>query len=148
MRRVILLALCCYFFSLPFTFAQLPQGEKEKFTHADTLRGSITPERAWWNVIYYDIHVTPNFEKQSIKGITNIRLAALKTGTKLQLDLQEPMNIISITWNNKTLKYKREGNAFHVSFPKELKKGSIETLSVQFEGRRRAAVPVGWLAGA
>jgi len=77
MRRVILLALGCYFFNLPFSSAQLPAGEKEKFTHADTLRGSITPERAWWNVLYYDIHVTPDYEKKFIKGITGIRLVAL-----------------------------------------------------------------------
>jgi aminopeptidase N len=147
MRRVILLALGCYFLNLPFTSAQLPQGEKEKFTHADTLRGSITPERAWWNVIYYDIHVTPDYEKQSIKGFTDIRLQTEKAGRRLQLDLQEPMNIVSITWKNKTLKYKREGNAFHVSFPKEIKKGSLETLSVQFEGKPRAAVRPPWDGG-
>lgn len=147
MRRVILLALGCYFLNLPFTFAQLPQGEKEKFTHADTLRGSITPERAWWNVIYYDIHVTPDYEKQFIKGVTGIRLQTIKAGRRLQLDLQEPMNIVSITWNKKTLKYKREGNVFHVSFPKEIKKGAIETLSVQFEGKPRAAVRPPWDGG-
>jgi len=147
MRRVILLALGCYFLNLPFTFAQLPQGEKEKFTHADTLRGSITPERAWWNVIYYDIHVTPDYEKQFIKGVTGIRLQTIKAGRRLQLDLQEPMNIVSITWNKKTLKYKREGNIFHVSFPKEIKKGAIETLSVQFEGKPRAAVRPPWDGG-
>ena len=147
MRRVILLALGCYFLNLPFSSAQLPQGEKIKFTHADTLRGTITPERAWWNVLYYDIHVTPNYEKKSIKGTNIIRLQTTKAGQRLQLDLQEPMNIVSIKWNNKTLKFKREGNAFHVSFPKEIKKASIETLTVQFEGFPREAVRPPWDGG-
>jgi hypothetical protein len=26
---------------------------KQQFTHQDTLRGSITPERAWWDITYY-----------------------------------------------------------------------------------------------
>src|SRR6187399_512947 len=125
MTRVILLALGCYFLNLSRTSAQLPQGEKEKFTHADTLRGSLNPERDWWNVQYYDIHVTPDYEKKTIKGSTDIRLLAEKSGQKLQIDLQAPMNIVSITWKNNTLKYKREGNAFHVSLPKQVKKGSI-----------------------
>ena len=147
MKPVILLAFVCYFFNLPFTSAQLAAGEKAKFTHADTLRGTITPERAWWNVLYYDIHVTPDYEKKFIKGVNNIRLEAIKAGDKLQIDLQEPMNIVSITWNSKALKYKREGNVFHVSLPHEIKKGSIETLSIQFEGLPRAAIRPPWDGG-
>ncbi len=147
MTRVILLALGCYFLNLAPSLAQLPQGEKEKFTHADTLRGSLNPERDWWNVQYYDIHVTPNYEKKTIKGSTGIRLLAGKPGKKLQIDLQEPMNITSINWGNSQLKYKREGNVFHVSFPKQIKKGSIETITVQFEGRPREAVRPPWDGG-
>jgi aminopeptidase N len=147
MRRVILLALGCYFFSLPSSHAQLPAGEKEKFAHADTLRGSINPERAWWNVLYYDIQVTPDYEKKSIKGVTGIRLAALKAGTRFQLDLQTPLNIISIMWGNRSLSYKREGNAFHVSFPKEIKKGAIETITVKYEGVPRSAIRPPWDGG-
>ena len=30
--------------------------QEKVFTHADTLRGSITPERAWWDVLRYDIN--------------------------------------------------------------------------------------------
>jgi hypothetical protein len=30
--------------------AQL-QTDKQLFTHADTVRGSITPERAWWTCL-------------------------------------------------------------------------------------------------
>ena len=33
------------------------QAAPPTFTHADTLRGSNTPERAWWDVTFYDLHV-------------------------------------------------------------------------------------------
>jgi aminopeptidase N len=147
MRRVILLVIGISFFIVPFCSAQLAAGEKEKFTHADTLRGSITPERAWWNVIHYDIHVTPDYAKKSIKGMTGIRWQALASGKVMQIDLQEPMRILSIHWRNSTLKYKREGNAFHVYLHKTVKKGSIETLTVNFEGTPRAAIRPPWDGG-
>ena len=35
--------------------------EKNQFTEQDTLRGSITPERVWWDLNYYnlDIQIQP-----------------------------------------------------------------------------------------
>ncbi|MEO2129150.1 MAG: M1 family peptidase, partial [Christiangramia sp.] len=44
----------------------------QEYTHADTLRGSITPERAWWDVMRYDISVTPDFDKKYTAGYNNI----------------------------------------------------------------------------
>jgi len=32
----------------------------QSFTRQDTLRGSITPERAWWNLTFYDLTVEIN----------------------------------------------------------------------------------------
>ena len=39
------------------------------FTKQDTLRGSITPERAWWDLVYYhlDISVNPDELTQSFR---------------------------------------------------------------------------------
>ena len=54
-----------------FVHAQLGQ-PKENFTHADTLRGSLNPERTWWDVLRYDIEVTPDFESKTIIGKTAI----------------------------------------------------------------------------
>ena len=36
----------------------------QEFTRADSLRGSITPQRAWWDVMRYDIEVQPDYDKQ------------------------------------------------------------------------------------
>lgn len=38
------------------------------FTHQDTLRGSITMERAWWNLKYYHLNVKVNPSEKSISG--------------------------------------------------------------------------------
>src|SRR2546423_15045901 len=43
------------------------------FTRADTLRGSFaTPGRAWWDVVFYDLHVAVNPNDSSISGDTGI----------------------------------------------------------------------------
>ncbi|HWK07289.1 MAG TPA: M1 family metallopeptidase [Puia sp.] len=147
MRRVIVFIVGYILFIVPYCSAQLAAAEKEKFTHADTLRGSITPERAWWNVLHYDIQVTPDFDKKSIKGVTGIRLQAVASGRVLQIDLQEPMRILSIRWRNSTVRFKREGNAFHVYLPKTVKRGSIGTLTVNYAGVPRAAVRPPWDGG-
>jgi len=44
------------------------------FTHADTLRGTYGPERDWWDVLKYDLHVKIEimgvFQRLNAEGIT------------------------------------------------------------------------------
>jgi aminopeptidase N len=75
--------------SLPF-FAQ---GQEKKFTHADTLRGSLNENRDWWDVLRYDIEVKPDYESKTIEGKCNITFKVKKKGKKMQIDFQEPMLI-------------------------------------------------------
>ena len=99
---------------------------KSQFTHADTLRGSVTPERAWWDVLYYDISVKPNYNEKSISGSNIIKFKVVKAGKTLQIDFQQPMQIKKIRWNEQALKYEREGNVFLVTFPNLLQAGNVE----------------------
>src|SRR5262245_29377428 len=46
--------------------------QKEKFTHDDTLRGSLNPNRTWWDVLRYDIEVKPDYASKTIIGKTTI----------------------------------------------------------------------------
>ena len=61
---------------------------KGKFTHQDTLRGSITPERAWWNVVSYNIYVAPHYKSKTIKGWNQIGFDVNSDGKnkKMQID--------------------------------------------------------------
>ncbi|MFL5468723.1 MAG: hypothetical protein ACJ8AE_02875, partial [Gemmatimonadaceae bacterium] len=49
------------------------------FTHADTLRGSNTPARAWWDASFYDLHVKINPADSSISGYNAITYRVLKS---------------------------------------------------------------------
>ena len=128
--------------------AQTPLSSKEVFTRADTLRGSITPERAWWDVLHYTIGVTPDFLSKYIEGKTEIRFKVLAPGKTMQIDLQEPMQLSkAYTAAYKDLPLRRDGNVYYVSFPKELKTGSVQTLTLVFHGNPRIAKRPPWDGG-
>src|SRR5215469_12915293 len=97
MSRNLLLLAVFSFALFRASHAQLLTPERE-FTHADTLRGSITPERAWWNLLKYDLHVTPDYNNQTLSGENAITFQAIADGQTMQIDLQEPMNLLSATW--------------------------------------------------
>ncbi|HSP83773.1 MAG TPA: hypothetical protein VLN72_08565, partial [Gillisia sp.] len=75
------------------TLTAYSQDTPKTFTQADTLRGTITPEREWWDVLRYDITVEPDFQSKTIKGSNKIRYKTLKDKHPLvmQIDLQEPL---------------------------------------------------------
>ena len=124
-----------------------PLNQKVNFSRQDSLRGTITPERAWWNVTQYNLHVIPDYNNRSIKGSNHISFEVLESGNRLQLDLQQPMQIDSVTWQNGTLPFERDGNVYFVSFPQPLQKGSIENLHIVFSGTPRAAKNAPWDGG-
>lgn len=118
-----------------------------QFTRQDTLRGSITPGRAWWDVTYYGVTVQPDFNTKSIKGLNNIHFTVLEAGSTMQLDLQLPMEITSVLWNNSQLKYTRDSNIYLIHFPEPLQKNSLQQLVVSFQGTPREAVRPPWDGG-
>ena len=50
-----------------------------RYTHADTLRGSNGPARAWWDVQFYDLHTRVNLQDSSIVGWNGITYRVLQT---------------------------------------------------------------------
>ena len=62
-RSVLLFSFFCAATKSP---AQLLQ-QKNTYTLADTLRGSLNENRDWWDVLRYDITVKPDFDKKEIE---------------------------------------------------------------------------------
>ena len=93
-------------------FAQGIFDDKQPTNRQDTLRGSITPERAWWDLTYYHLDIKVEPDKKFISGSNTVGYKVLESNKIMQIDLQKPMNITSVTSKNKDLKFKREGNAY------------------------------------
>jgi hypothetical protein len=108
--------LTTIFLFLIVTFAY---SQEQKFTRADTLRGSITPERAWWDLNYYHLAVEVFPETKSIKGINTVRYQVMKANQILQIDLQEPLKILDAKQDGQKLEIRKEGAAHFISLTKK-----------------------------
>ncbi|GMQ23823.1 M1 family metallopeptidase [Algoriphagus sp. oki45] len=124
-----------------------PSYSQKSFTRADTLRGSITPERAWWDLNHYHLAVEIFPETKSIKGSNTIRYKVLSDNQVLQLDLQEPLKITSIIQEGEELDFKREGAAHFVTLKKKQVSGNFEELIVSYEGQPKEAIRPPWDGG-
>jgi len=136
------------FFFLVINFSY-SQKEAKLFTHADTLRGSITPERSWWNVLKYDITIEPNYTQKTLKGFNKITFKVIQENHSsfMQIDLQKPMQIDSILLNEKSkLEFFREGNVFHVSTKNQVL-NQENTVKIYFHGKPKIAVNPPWNGG-
>lgn len=116
-------------------------------TRQDTLRGSITSERAWWNADHYAITVEPDFNNKSLTGSNIISFTAVSEGKTMQIDLQQPMEIKSAKYNNLDVDFNRTGNAYFLSFNEVLAKGTKGKLLLTFGGVPREAVNPPWDGG-
>ena len=119
----------------------------QHFTRQDTLRGSITPERAWWNLKHYALDVEVFPKTKYLAGSNTISFEVLSENNTLQIDLQEPMKITAITHKNMPLSFVREGYVYWVTFPKNLSIGSQHSITVLFEGTPTESKNPPWSGG-
>ncbi|MBK8712191.1 MAG: M1 family metallopeptidase [Niastella sp.] len=119
------------------------------FTHQDTLRGSIGYARQHWDVTHYNITVAPDFNTKNIEGKNTIRFT--NNGVHMmQIDLQEPMQIDSVAYQNRSLTYNRDGNAFFIQLPKSnivLQKVFTDSITIYFSGKPKEARNAPWDGG-
>ena len=91
--------------SLLLIFTTLISGlaQQSNFSKQDTLRGSITPERIWWDLLHYNLDFKVFPSSKSIEGSNLIRYEVLNQNQLMQIDLQPSMEIMSVIENNKQL---------------------------------------------
>lgn len=117
------------------------------FTRADTLRGSITPERGWWDLNYYHLSVEVFPETKSLKGTNLVRYKVTSPHQVMQIDLQEPLRITSVTQEGEFLEVRREGAAHFVRMKKKQVPGTYEKILINYEGQPKEAVRPPWDGG-
>src|SRR5688572_17003078 len=132
MRRAILL-LALYFLT-PGVGRSDSAAQTRTFTRADTLRGSITPERAWWDVTFYDLHIRLDPSDSTIRGRNAIVYRVTGKPREMQIDLQEPLRVDSVVQAGRRLTARREGNAFFVRPVGRQRVGETATVTVYYSG--------------
>ncbi|MBL6590306.1 MAG: M1 family metallopeptidase [Flavobacteriaceae bacterium] len=121
--------------------------QEYKFTKQDTLRGSITPERAWWDLTYYHLDIAVDLDNKFIKGSNTIEYKVLEPNKKLQVDLQSPLRITKVEQNGKELTFSSEGSAHFINLIDKQRKGKINSVKVYYEGNPKEAVRAPWDGG-
>jgi aminopeptidase N len=121
--------------------------QEATYTRADTLRGSNGPGRAWWDATFYDLHVSIDPADSSIVGWNGITYRVLAPANEMQIDLQMPLEIDSITQDGATLRFRRDGNAFFVALEQPQRTGELRTVTVWYHGQPVAAVRPPWDGG-
>lgn len=110
-----------------------PRTRQLKFSRQEKLRGAVTPEREWWDLMHYDLKVEFFPERKYIKGSNLISFTTLEPSKRMQIDLQTPLAITKVEHGEKSLKYEREGNVYWITFENELPKGD-DQIKIFYEG--------------
>jgi len=122
-------------------------GEKNNFNRQDTLRGSITKERIWWDLTYYHLDIKIDPENRTIIGSNEISYTVIDTYYEMQIDLQEPLVLTKAQQNGEDLQIRHDGNAHFIILKAKQIKGAKNKIKVFYEGKPRTAVRAPWDGG-
>jgi aminopeptidase N len=142
-----LYVIIIFFISTLSINAQYKAPPDKIFTHQDTLRGSITPERAWWDLTYYHLDIAVNPADSSINGTNTVTYRVLQSALIMQIDLQEPLKITKVIQNKNELKFKREGNVYWIELAEKQEQGKIYSVVLTYGGKPKVSLRPPWSGG-
>ena len=140
-KRLLLLAPLVLASALPVA------AQGSRFSRADTLRGSVTPERAWWDVVHYDLSVSVNPSDSSIVGSNTIRYEVIGPSGEMQIDLMAPLLVDSVVQEGVHLLARLDGDVFFVRPEAAQDPNTRHELTVYYHGRPKVAVSPPWNGG-
>ena len=146
-RSILLFSITC---SSLTAVAQTKPVIPKAFTKADTLRGTLTPERTWWDVQRYEVAFKPDFNDKSIAGSNEIAYKVVKPNNgslKMQIDLQEPLVIDSVLYNGKNkLRFNKKESIWLITVPAQ-KMASLNKVQIFYHGKVHQAKRAPWDGG-
>jgi aminopeptidase N len=104
-------------------------------TKDDLLRGAYGPYRANNDLLFYALKLRVDPEAKTIAGTNRVRFRMLQDGQKIQLELAPDLTISAITVEGKPLTYTHEERTLWIGFPRLLKKGETDEVTVAYSGK-------------
>lgn len=123
------------------------KGQKPVFTRQDTLRGSITPQREWWDLRYYHLDISVNPSDSTINGTNTIVYSVIKSSDIMQIDLQPPLSLLKAVQNGRELNIRHDGNAHFIKMAEMQEAGQLKTVVLTYGGRPSIARNPPWQGG-
>jgi len=117
-------------------------------TKADTLNGSITKERAWWDIQYYNLTIAPNFQTKQLVGKNVITYHTNGKSFKqvMQIDLVAPLKIDSVLQKGVKIPFTKSGNIWYLTF-KTKQQAKHNQVAIYFSGSPTESVKPPWDGG-
>ncbi|MBK6523929.1 MAG: M1 family metallopeptidase [Sphingobacteriaceae bacterium] len=131
----------CFLFFICFS------SYSQTYSRGDSLRGKLNNSRNWWDVVFYNLHVTIDDNKLSIQGKNTIYFKTISNGTQFQVDLQKPLVVDSFIFHNKKLEVKHEYDAWTVNLDPILIDAQKDSVTVYYSGIPRKAKMAPWDGG-
>ena len=125
----------------------LTMAQTADFTEQDTLRGSITPERAWWDLTYYHLEVDVDPVKKYISGKNTVGYRVIDSAKHLQIDLQPPLQITKVVQQGETLEVINKGNVHYIVLKEPQEIASDQLLHIYYSGNPKEAEFPPWDGG-
>ena len=146
-----------------------PDTSSVNYTRADSLRGGVTAERAWWDLTHYHLQVAVDIENRVLYGLNRMTyrirdsldeqtarlmrrsgvkaadVDVAKDAGRLQIDLQSPMYLISARQAARLLKVEREGSAWFISGVSNT--SGVHSIDLEFDGHPVVAANPPWDGG-
>lgn len=137
------------FILLSFTFsfnAQVLTDKEGKYTEADTLRGSLRPERAY-DVQKYHLKLKVEPDKKFISGSNTISFLTEEELPAMQVDLFANMQVDSIIYQGQEMAYDRKFDAVFIDFKTPLPKNTLDSIEFYYSGQPVVAKNAPWDGG-
>lgn len=147
MRRITVCLLTIALLSLVSHRLVGQETSETKATRAEHLRGAVTPERQWWDLTKYELAVEVDPDAKSLSGTNRIWFKTETAGRRMQIDLQQPLQITEVQHGDRKLEFKREGNVYWIEFEDEIPAGVDDSILIAYEGKPVVAKNPPWSGG-
>jgi hypothetical protein len=150
-------------------YFQRSDASEPSYTRADSLRGGVMPERAWWDLVHYHLQVEVDIEALALSGVNRMQyrvrerldeqtvrlmqlsgvdasdVIAARNAGRLQIDLQSPMQLVSALQQGRSLEVEQYGSAWFISgVDTDL---GVHAVDLVFEGQPVVAANPPWDGG-
>ena len=117
-------------------------------TKQDTLNGSITPERIWWDIQHYDLNIKPDYINKTITGKNTIEynITANKHSDLMQIDLVSPLKIDSVFQKNKKVDFIQKKNIWYLKLSQK-QTSKKNKITIYYSGKPTESIKPPWDGG-
>ncbi|KQO21540.1 peptidase M1 [Flavobacterium sp. Leaf82] len=141
----------CFLFILNLVFYSLQAQENKPLripTKQDTLNGSITPERIWWDIQYYDLSINPDYNNKTITGknVIEYNVTNKKHSPRMQIDLVSPLKIDSVFQKGKKVDYTQDQNIWYLKLPQN-QTSKKNKITIYYSGKPTESIKPPWDGG-